>query len=81
MDDAGRWTLQDAKNKFSEVVREARAGSPQHVSVRGQPAVVVLSEANYRQLSDRQAGFGLHLRHLPRGKIRFRRPKITMRSA
>ena len=44
------WNLQDAKNRFSTVVADALAGRPQHVTRRGKPAVVVLSEADYRQL-------------------------------
>ena len=45
-----QWTLQDAKNKFSEVVNAARAGTPQIVSRRGQPAVVILSTEAYDRL-------------------------------
>ena len=45
-----QWTLQDAKNKFSEVVNAARAGIPQIVTRRGQPAVVILSTEAYRRL-------------------------------
>jgi len=44
------WKLQDAKNRFSTVVADALAGRPQHVTRRGKPAVVVLSEADYHQL-------------------------------
>ncbi len=44
------WTLQDAKNKFSAVVDAAVAGSPQEVSRRGKPAVVVLSADDYQLL-------------------------------
>lgn len=44
------WNLQDAKNRFSTVVADALAGRPQHVTRRGKPAVVVLSEADYQQL-------------------------------
>jgi prevent-host-death family protein len=35
------WKLQDAKARFSELVRKARTGSPQTVTVHGQEAVVV----------------------------------------
>ena len=42
-----QWTIQDAKNKFSEVVNAACSGTPQFVSKRGQPAVVVLSAEAY----------------------------------
>ena len=45
------WKLQDAKNRFSAVVREAVAGYPQHVTRRGKPAVVVLSAEEYERLS------------------------------
>ena len=38
-----QWSLQDAKNKFSEVVNAADAGEPQIVTKRGIPTAVVLS--------------------------------------
>jgi antitoxin Phd len=38
-----RWKLEDAKARFSELVRLARSQGPQTVSVRGQDAVVVIS--------------------------------------
>ena len=37
-----RWKLQDAKARFSELVRRARAGEPQEVTVHGKAAVVVV---------------------------------------
>ncbi len=45
------WQLQDAKARFSEVVKRAREQGPQHVSVRGEPAVVVISEEEFANLS------------------------------
>jgi len=44
------WQLQEAKNKFSEVVEEALAHGPQLVTKRGVEAVIVLSYAEYRTL-------------------------------
>lgn len=44
------WKLQDAKARFSEVVRAARAEGPQTVTLHGQPAVVVLSAEDYARL-------------------------------
>ena len=41
------WKLEDAKARFSEVVRLAESGVPQHVSVRGRAAVVILAAARY----------------------------------
>jgi antitoxin Phd len=37
------WKLEDAKARFSEVVRLARSEGPQRVTVRGRDAVVVMS--------------------------------------
>lgn len=41
------WKLQDAKARFSELVRRARAGEPQHVTVHGEEAVVVVDPKRY----------------------------------
>ena len=40
---AAAWRLEEAKARFSEVVRRARTEGPQHVTVRGQDAVVVIA--------------------------------------
>lgn len=45
-----QWPLQDAKNRFSALVNAALAGEPQHVTRRGEPAVVVLSVDEYERL-------------------------------
>jgi prevent-host-death family protein len=45
------WNLQDAKARFSELVRQARDRGPQRVTVRGEDAVVVLSAADYARLA------------------------------
>ena len=45
------WQLQDAKARFSELVKRAREQGPQHVSVRGEPAVVVVSEEEFELLT------------------------------
>ena len=37
------WRLEEAKARFSEVVRRARTDGPQRVTVRGQDAVVVIA--------------------------------------
>ncbi len=45
------WQLQEAKNKFSRVVEEARHHGPQVVTVRGREAAVVLSIEEYNTLT------------------------------
>ena len=41
------WKLQDAKSRFSEVVRRARAGEPQRVTVHGRQAVVIVDPERF----------------------------------
>lgn len=48
------WALQDAKAQLSEVARRALTEGPQHVTVRGKPSLVVLSEADYAALLRRR---------------------------
>lgn len=36
------WQLQDAKARLSEVVKKAAQEGPQHITLHGQPAAVVL---------------------------------------
>ncbi len=45
------WPLQDAKAHLSELVREAQTDGPQFISVRGVPAVVVMSHKEYQSLT------------------------------
>lgn len=67
------WTVQDAKNKFSAVVDAALAGTPQQVTRRGKPAVVILSAEEYHRLlkgavSSRES-FADHLMTFPGADI------------
>ena len=43
------WSVQDAKNRFSEVVEAARR-KPQTVTKHGKPAVVVVAAEEYERL-------------------------------
>jgi prevent-host-death family protein len=44
------WQLQEAKNRFSEVVKKARDEGPQTVTVHGQRAAVVVSALEFDAL-------------------------------
>jgi len=48
------WKLEDAKARFSEVVRRARSEGPQRVTVRGKDAVVVISAEELERLLPRE---------------------------
>ena len=45
------WKLEDAKARFSEVVRRAEAEGPQAVTLRGRRAVVVVDAAEFDRLA------------------------------
>jgi antitoxin Phd len=53
---AGRWPLQDAKARFSELVRKAQQDGPQRVTVHGRDSIVVLSEDDYARLTGARSG-------------------------
>ena len=45
------WKLEDAKNRFSELVRRAASEGPQLVTRHGRDAAVVLGVEEYRRLT------------------------------
>jgi prevent-host-death family protein len=55
----GRWLLQDAKARFSELVRRARSEGAQHVTVRGRDAVVAVAADEFRRLAGERMGAAL----------------------
>ena len=55
----GYWVLQDAKARFSELVRRVHSDGPQHVTVHGREAVVVIAAVDYRHLRDERGGQAL----------------------
>lgn len=81
---ARRWTLQDAKNRFSEVVTHAAKGAPQIVSRRGVETAVVISHAEYERLTaPAPKSLAEHLLRLPRsrGAAPFERVHLRPRDA
>ena len=53
------WLLQDAKARFSELVRRVHSEGPQHVTVHGRDEVVVISAAEFRRLKGDLTGEAL----------------------
>lgn len=45
-----KWQLQEAKNKFSEVVRKATEEGPQTVTKHGKDSVVILSVEDFKKM-------------------------------
>ena len=59
------WQLQEAKNKFSEVVEEALSQGPQVITRRGVETVILLSYAEYRKLLASQKKLSEFFRQSP----------------
>lgn len=55
----GRWRLQDAKARFSELVRRVRSEGPQRVTVHGRDEVVVVAAEEFRRLKGDPTGEAL----------------------
>ena len=53
---AGRWKLEDAKARLSEVVRLAGTAGPQMVTVRGREAAVIIAPDEYSRLLPKPKG-------------------------
>jgi prevent-host-death family protein len=51
-----RWRLQDAKARFSELVRLAHSAGPQHVTLHGRDAVVVVDVEEFQRLKGARTG-------------------------
>lgn len=46
----GTWALQDAKNRLSELVRQALGEGAQEITIRGEPAVTVIATRELQRL-------------------------------
>ena len=60
-----RWQVQDAKQRFSEVLRAAEAGEPQVVTRHGVEVAVVIDISEYRHLRGEAMGLMDYLRSEP----------------
>ncbi len=63
------WKLEDAKNQFSRVVREAMRGKPQRVTRGGQDAVVIVSAEEYDRLTRLDVDLVDFLRESPLAEV------------
>jgi antitoxin Phd len=63
------WQLQEAKNKFSEVVEEALKHGPQVITRRGVETAIVLSYAEYRKLALNQKKLSDFFRESPLAEV------------
>lgn len=77
-----KWQLQEAKNRFSEVVRKASDEGPQTVTKHGKDSVVVLSAEDYRKLERPKTSLVEFFQRSPLSKVEIdlKRDKSPTRS-
>lgn len=75
------WQLQEAKNKLSQVIKEAQHGKPQVITVHGKEAVVLLSINDYKKLTkaDNKLSEALSMPELSKDELIFERNKDLVR--
>jgi antitoxin Phd len=76
------WSVQDAKNRFSEIVEAARR-TPQTVTKHGKPAVVIVDVVEYERLQcverAQAPSFADLLLAMPQDDSEFPRADVRMR--
>jgi prevent-host-death family protein len=81
MEDAmrGHWQLQEAKQRFSELIRSVEADGPQFVTRHGEEVAVVISIAEYRHLRNTGEDFKTFLRSAPDVDLEISRSTVPAR--
>lgn len=76
----GYWVLQDAKARFSELVRRVHSEGPQHVTVHGRDEVVVIAVEDFRRLQGSRTGSALveAIQASPYREIEIDAPRMSM---
>jgi prevent-host-death family protein len=59
------WQLQEAKARFSEVIKKAAKEGPQAITVHGESTAVVLSRAEYERLKQQKVSLVEFMRKSP----------------
>jgi prevent-host-death family protein len=76
-----RWQLQEAKQRFSELIRSVEADGPQVVTRHGEDVAVVISIAEYRRLRHDGENFKAFLQSAPDLDLEINRPMQPARLA
>ncbi|HNT77472.1 MAG TPA: type II toxin-antitoxin system Phd/YefM family antitoxin [Anaerolineae bacterium] len=63
------WQLQEAKNKFSEVVNNALSAGPQLITKHGVEAVVLVSYEEYKRLTVAQKSLSAFFHDSPLAEV------------
>ena len=59
------WRLQQVRGHFSKIVKKAMTSGSQNITVKGKPAVVVISQAEFQHLCKSKQSFVEFIRDSP----------------
>lgn len=59
------WQLQEAKARLSELIKKSVEEGPQRITLRGEPAAVLISSEEYQRLRRPRLGFVDFMRRSP----------------
>ncbi|HFD88156.1 MAG TPA: type II toxin-antitoxin system Phd/YefM family antitoxin [Gammaproteobacteria bacterium] len=59
------WQIQEAKARFSEVIKKAQQEGPQEITSHGKPVAVVLSREQYERLTGTKESLAAFMRRSP----------------
>ena len=74
-----QWQLQEAKQRFSELIRSVEAEGPQFVTRHGEEVAVVVSIAEYRHLRNAGQDFKAFLQSAPDVDLEISRSAVPAR--
>jgi len=60
-----QWQLQEAKAKFSEVVKLANQEGPQEITMRGQPTAILISLKDFEKIKNKKPSLVSFMRASP----------------
>ncbi len=70
------WQVQEAKQRFSEVLRAVERGGPQIITRHGEEVAVIIDMAEYRRLTQPGRNFVEHLMAFPKLKTEPGEPDV-----
>ena len=62
------WQVQEAKQRFSELLRRVESDGPQYVTKHGKDVAVVIPIDEYRRLTGHTMNFKEYLESIPKGE-------------
>jgi prevent-host-death family protein len=75
-----QWQLQEAKNKFSEVIDLAISAGPQEITRHGKQTAVILSFEEYKRLQKKTTSLGEFFQRSPLHGMALERKKDIPRN-